>query len=125
MRWHRSGCRSPRARSISTWTFAQMIAHHTSNGCNLRPGDLLGSGTTSGPTDASRACLAEITERGKSPLTLPNGQRRAWLDDGDEVIFRGRANRDGYVSIGFGECRAVVEPSLARSVGAARQPSGG
>ena len=107
------------------WTFAQMIAHHTSNGCNLRPGDLLGSGTTSGPTDASRACLAEITERGKSPLTLPNGQRRAWLDDGDEVIFRGRANRDGYVSIGFGECRAVVEPSLARSVGAARQPSGG
>ncbi len=96
------------------WTFAQMIAHHTSNGCNLRPGDLLGSGTASGPTDISRACLAEITERGKAPIALPNGEQRAWLADGDEVIFRGRASRDGYVSIGFGECRAVVEPAFTR-----------
>jgi fumarylacetoacetase len=93
------------------WTFAQMIAHHASNGCNLRSGDLLGSGTASGPEDASRACLAEITARGKSTIALPNGQQRTWLEDGDEVILRGRASRDGYVSIGFGECRGVVEPA--------------
>ena len=109
------------------WTFAQMIAHHASNGCNLRPGDLLGSGTTSGPSDDSRACLAEITERGKAPLTLANGQLRTWLEDGDEVVFRGRASRDGYVSIGFGECRAVVEPAAGarRTAAAVPPPSDG
>ena len=109
------------------WTFAQMIAHHASNGCNLRPGDLLGSGTTSGPSDDSRACLAEITERGKTPLTLANGQLRTWLEDGDEVVFRGRASRDGYVSIGFGECRAVVEPAAGarRTAAAVPPPSDG
>ena len=93
------------------WTFAQMAAHHMSNGCNLRPGDLLGSGTVSGPTDESRACMAELTSRGSDPLVLPNGETRAWLLDGDEVIFRARAEREGAVSIGFGECRAVVLPA--------------
>jgi fumarylacetoacetase len=86
------------------WSFAQMIAHHTSNGCNLQPGDLLGSGTVSGPMDESRACFLEHTE----PLSLPNGENRLYLDDGDEVVFKARANREGYVAIGFGECRARV-----------------
>ena len=88
------------------WTFAQMIAHHTSNGCNLRPGDLLGCGTVSGPTDESRACFMEHTE----PLQFANGESRRYLDDDDEVILRARAKRDGSVEIGFGECRARIIP---------------
>jgi len=86
------------------WSFVQMIAHHTSNGCNLQPGDLLGSGTVSGPTDESRACLLEHAE----PLRLPNGETRQYLEDGDEIVFRARAQRDGYVAVGFGECRAQI-----------------
>ncbi len=99
------------------WTFAQMATHHMSNGCNLRTGDILGSGTVSGPTDDSRACLAELTVLGKEPLTLPNGERRAWLQDGDEVIARARAERDGHVGIGFGECRGVIAPAPAWPAG--------
>ncbi len=95
------------------WTFAQMLTHHTSNGCNLAPGDLLGSGTVSGPTDESRACLNELTTYGSQNLPLPDGEPRTWLEDGDEVIFRARAERDGFVGIGFGECRARVEPAPA------------
>ena len=95
------------------WTFAQMVTHHMSNGCNLRPGDLLGSGTVSGPTDESRACLAELTARGTDPVQLPGGERRAWLEDGDEVIFRARAEREGFAPIGFGECRGAVLPAVA------------
>jgi fumarylacetoacetase len=94
------------------WTFAQMVTHHASNGCNLVPGDIIGSGTTSGPSDESRACLAEITARGTKPLVLPNGETRSWLEDGDEVIFRARAERQGFTSIGFGECRGVVGPAI-------------
>jgi fumarylacetoacetase len=86
------------------WSFAQMVAHHTSNGCNLQPGDLLGSGTVSGPTDESRACLLEHTE----PLRLPNDEMRQYLQDEDEVIFLARAQRTGFVPIGFGECRARI-----------------
>lgn len=93
------------------WTFAQMVAHHASNGCNLEPGDLLGSGTMSGPTDETRACIAELTGRGIRPLSLPGGETRSWLEDGDEVIFRARAARDGFVSIGLGECRGRIEPA--------------
>lgn len=93
------------------WTFAQMTTHHMSNGCNLQPGDLLGSGTTSGPTPESRACFAEITDRGQAPVTLPGGETRAWLEDGDELIFRGRAERQGFVPIGFGECRGTIAPA--------------
>lgn len=95
------------------WNFAQMLTHHASNGCSLQPGDILGSGTTSGPTDESRACLAEISQRGSKPITLPNGETRTYLLDGDEVIFRGRAERDGFAGIGFGECRGVVLPAVA------------
>jgi len=94
------------------WTFAQMVTHHASNGCNLMPGDLIGSGTASGPEDESRACLSEITE-GRNPLTLPNGETRLWLEDGDEVIFRARAERPGYRAIGFGECRGRILPAPA------------
>ncbi|MCC7345927.1 MAG: fumarylacetoacetase [Variibacter sp.] len=95
------------------WTPAQLLTHHTSNGCNLQPGDLLASGTVSGPTDDSRCCLAEITERGNKSFTLPQGETRTFLEDGDEVIFLGRAERQGYASIGFGECRGRVEPAVA------------
>ena len=90
------------------WTFGQMLAHHTSNGCNLRPGDLLASGTVSGPDAESRGCLLERTWRGTQPLDLPTGERRAFLEDGDEVTMRGYAEREGYRRIGFGECRGVV-----------------
>jgi len=95
------------------WTAAQMIAHHTCNGCNLQPGDLLGTGTTSGPTDESRACMLELTAGGKQPLKLPDGETRAWLEDGDEIAFHGRAHRDGFVPIGFGACRARIAPALS------------
>jgi fumarylacetoacetase len=93
------------------WTFAQMLAHHTSNGCNMQPGDLIASGTVSGPEPDGRACLAEINQRGKQALELPGGTRRLWLEDGDELIVRGRAVRDGSVSIGFGECAGQVMPA--------------
>ncbi len=94
------------------WTFAQMVAHHSSNGCNLQSGDILASGTISGPTNESRACIAEITRRGDPPIALSNGETRAWLHNGDEVIFRGRASREGYASIGFGECRGTLLPAI-------------
>ena len=90
------------------WTFGQMIAHHTSNGCNFAPGDLIASGTISGPDEESRGCLLERTWRGTRPLELPTGERRSFLEDGDEVIMRGYAERDGFRRIGFGDCRGVV-----------------
>ena len=88
-----------------------MLTHHASNGCNLMPGDIFASGTTSGPSEESRACFAEITARGTDPITLSNGETRGWLEDGDEVIFRARAERDGFTLIGFGECRGVIGPA--------------
>jgi fumarylacetoacetase len=90
------------------WTFAQMIAHHTSTGCNMRPGDLLGSGTVSGPTPDSRGCLLERTWRGQQPLAMPDGSERKFLQDGDEVIIRGYCEAPGARRIGFGECRGAV-----------------
>jgi fumarylacetoacetase len=93
------------------WTFAQFVAHHTSNGCNLQVGDLIASGTVSGTTKESRGCLLERTWRGTEPLELPTGETRKFLEDGDEVIFRAYCERDG-LRIGFGECRGVVLPSL-------------
>lgn len=94
------------------WSFAQMLAHHTSTGCNLRPGDLLGSGTVSGADAGSRGCLLERTWRGTEPLTLPDGSARTFLADGDEVIMRGFCRRDGWVTIGFGACRGeIIGPS--------------
>jgi fumarylacetoacetase len=93
------------------WTPAQLVAHHASNGCPILPGDLLGSGTCSGPEEVARACLAEIALSG--PIILPGGEERRFLQDGDEVIFRARAHAPGAVSIGFGECRAVVQAAPA------------
>jgi fumarylacetoacetase len=93
------------------WTPAQLVAHHTSNGCNLRPGDLLGSGTISGAARDARGCLLELTSRGAEPLRLPGGEERRFLEDGDEVILRGWCERQGFARIGFGECGGVVLPA--------------
>jgi fumarylacetoacetase len=93
------------------WTLAQMLTHHASNGCNLQPGDLLASGTVSGATPDSLGCLLEITRRGAEQLQLPNRDVRKFLEDGDEVIFRGYCEREGYPRIGFGECSGVVLPA--------------
>jgi fumarylacetoacetase len=90
------------------WSFAQMLAHHASNGCNMRPGDLFGSGTVSGAADDSRGCLLEITRRGEALVTLSSGEARTFLEDGDEVILRGFCEREGFRRIGLGECRGRV-----------------
>jgi fumarylacetoacetase len=95
------------------WTVAQMVAHHASNGCNLEIGDLMGTGTCSGPQDDSRGCLLELTARGTQPITLPNGETRGFLADGDEVIFRAHCDAPGRARIGFGECRGMIRPALA------------
>jgi len=98
------------------WTMAQMLTHHASNGCNLRSGDLLASGTVSGPDvvgeKPARGCLLELTTRGRNPITLPTGEQRKFLEDGDEVIFRGFCERDGFRRIGLGRCRGMVLPAL-------------
>jgi fumarylacetoacetase len=93
------------------WTIAQMLAHHSSNGCNLRSGDLLASGTVSGPEKGSRGCLLELTWRGGEPVNLPTGEERRFLADGDEVTIRGYCEREGAVRIGFGECRGAIAPA--------------
>jgi fumarylacetoacetase len=90
------------------WTVAQFVAHHTCNGCNLEAGDLFGTGTISGPTPEGWGSLSELSRDGEHSNTLSSGETRTFLEDGDEAIFRARANRDGYVSIGFGECRGKV-----------------
>jgi len=100
------------------WTLSQLVAHHASNGCNLRPGDLIGSGTVSGPEKENRGCLLELTLRGTEPLELPTGEQRRFLEDGDEVIFRACCEAPGYRRIGFGECRGTViaaDPSAGRT----------
>jgi fumarylacetoacetase len=94
------------------WTLPQLIAHHTSNGCNLRPGDLLASGTVSGPSPGARASLLELTWRGMHPLRLPTGEERRFLEDGDEVVLRGRVPAAGAPTMGLGECRGVIRPAL-------------
>lgn len=94
------------------WTLGQMLTHHASNGCNLRAGDLIASGTVSGATKESRGCLLELTWRGTEPLTLPNGETRAFLADGDDVIVRGWCEAPGAVRIGLGECRGTVLPAV-------------
>lgn len=93
------------------WTFSQMVAHHTSNGCPLRPGDLIGSGTVSGPEKYNRGCLLEMTRRGAEPFPLPGGEQREFLEDGDEVILRGWCEAPGFRRIGLGECRGTVLPA--------------
>jgi fumarylacetoacetase len=96
------------------WTPAQMLAHHASGGCNLRPGDLIGSGTLSGAAPEAAGSLMELTQAGKAPITLPDGETRTFLADGDEVVMRGRCEREGLVAIGFGECRGLVRPALTK-----------
>jgi fumarylacetoacetase len=95
------------------WTVAQMVAHHASNGCNLETGDLMASGTVSGPQRESWASLLELTQRGKERLALPNGETRGYIEDGDEIIFRGHCAKAGFARLGFGECRAVIAAAAA------------
>jgi fumarylacetoacetase len=95
------------------WTWAQMLTHHASNGCNLGAGDLIGSGTCSGPTATSAACLLESTNRGRRNWRLPTGEKRLYLEDGDEVVFRARASSPDYVAIGFGDCSGTIVSSVA------------
>ncbi|MEP6904908.1 MAG: fumarylacetoacetase [Gemmatimonadales bacterium] len=90
------------------WTMAQMLTHHASNGCNLRTGDLIASGTVSGPTTDQMGCLLEITRRGALPITLPTGEVRKFLEDGDEVIMTGFLQAEGRPRLGFGECRGTI-----------------
>ena len=93
------------------WSISQQLAHHTVGGCNLQPGDLLASGTISGPTEESRGCMLELTWRGANPLNLPSGETRKWLEDGDTLTITGWCNGDGY-RVGFGEVSGrVVAPS--------------
>jgi fumarylacetoacetase len=94
------------------WTPAQMVAHHTIGGCNLRPGDLLGTGTLSGPGRDECGSILEATLGGREPIHLGDGEERRFLEDGDEVVLRARAARDGFASIGFGECRGIIQPAL-------------
>ena len=93
------------------WTMAQMLTHHASNGCNLRSGDLLASGTVSGNGKDARGCLLELTSRGKEPITLPTGERRKFLEDEDEVTLRGFCQREGFRRIGLGACSGIVAPA--------------
>ena len=95
------------------WTVFQMLAHHGSNGCNLLPGDLMGSGTVSGTRGEELGCRLEAVATGAAPIKLPTGEERSFLEDGDEVVFRGRCERAGFQTIGFGDCRGIVEPAVA------------
>jgi fumarylacetoacetase len=92
------------------WSVSQQLAHHTVGGCNLQPGDLLASGTISGPTEESRGCMLELTWRGANPLKLPNGEARKWLEDGDTLSITGWCRGDGY-RIGFGEVTGKIFPA--------------
>ncbi len=95
------------------WTVAQLVAHHTVNGCNLASGDLLGSGTLSGPLPEQGGSMMELSQGGKHAMTFANGESRTWLQDGDSIILRAYCQRDGFRRIGFGECRGTVMPAPA------------
>ena len=95
----------------SYWTVAQMVTHHTVNGCNFMPGDMLGSGTQSGPTHEEAGSLLELSRGGKEKITLSNGEQRSFLEDGDNVIMRGWCEKEGYVRIGFGSVESTVLPT--------------
>jgi fumarylacetoacetase len=101
------------ASEAAYWTPAQLVAHHTSGGCNLQPGDLFGSGTLSGPGPDQAGSLLELTQGGKQPITLPNGETRTFLVDGDTLTLRGFCERSGARRIGFGACSATVLPASA------------
>jgi fumarylacetoacetase len=103
------------------WTIAQILTHHASNGCNLQPGDLMASGTVSGPNRNERGSMIELTWSGdasdpkpgtdRTPLILPTGEERKFLDDGDEVVLHGFCENEQYRRIGFGQCRGTVQPA--------------
>jgi fumarylacetoacetase len=95
------------------WTLAQLVTHHASGGCNLTPGDLLGTGTISTPDPTGVGSLLELTQGGRQPVALPGGETRSFLADGDEIALAGRAVAPGYVAIGFGECRGRIAPAAA------------
>ena len=99
------------ASAAMYWTAAQIVAHHTANGCNLQPGDLIGTGTLSTASDDGLGSLLEISRGGKQPVTLPTGETRSFLEDGDELTLTARAEREGFVTIGFGECTGEVVPA--------------
>jgi fumarylacetoacetase len=94
------------------WTLGQMVAHHTSNGCRIRPGDLIASGTVSGPEKENRGCLLELTSKGTDPVRVPGGEARTYLEDGDEVMLTGYCEKPGFARIGLGTCRGVVNAAL-------------
>jgi fumarylacetoacetase len=96
------------AAQAAYWTAAQLVAHHTVNGCNLQPGDVLGSGTLSGPSPDQAGSLLELTHGGKMPLTLPNGETRTFLEDGDTVSLRGYCEAEGFNRIGLGEASGTI-----------------
>lgn len=97
-----------RAADAMYWTVEQIVTHHACNGCNLQPGDLIGTGTLSTASADGLGSLLEISQGGKAPLTLPSGEERSFLEDGDELILTARAEAEGFVSIGLGECRGLV-----------------
>jgi fumarylacetoacetase len=97
------------AAAAMYWSAAQIVAHHTSNGCNLQPGDLIGTGTLSTGDDDGLGSLIEIAQGGKQPITVPSGETRSFLEDGDEVTLKAWCERDGAARIGFGECTGRVE----------------
>jgi fumarylacetoacetase len=104
---------SPQRLAVSSarhlyWSVAQLVAHHTCNGCNLRPGDIFGTGTISGPDDKSLGSLLELTAGGKREIALASGETRRFLQDGDTVILRAHCHRAGFARIGFGDCRGTV-----------------
>src|SRR5205823_8290961 len=94
------------------WTVAQLVTHHSSGGCNLRSGDLFGTGTISAPVNDGLGSLLEISAGGRRPLTLASGETRRFLEDGDTVIMRAHCRREGIVPIGFGECCGTIAPAL-------------
>ncbi|WP_010161956.1 fumarylacetoacetase [Sphingomonas sp. PAMC 26617] len=102
---------SESAASNMYWTAAQIVTHHASNGCDLNPGDLLGTGTISAPSVDGYGSLLEISNGGKTPIALPSGETRTFLEDGDEILLTATAQAEGFISIGFGECRAIVVPA--------------
>src|SRR5699024_6787421 len=93
------------------WTLAQLVTHHTVNGCNLQPGDLFGTGTLSGPNKGQEGSLLELNQGGKKAIDLNWGEQRYFLEDHDEVIFKARGKKAGYPTIGFGQCSAIVLPA--------------
>jgi fumarylacetoacetase len=94
------------------WSMAQLVTHHTVNGCRMQPGDLLGTGTLSGPSEGQEGSLMELTVSGKKPITLPWGEERSFLQDHDEIILRARCSKPGYPTISLGECAGTVLPAL-------------